>query len=145
MRRRSKKGRFGPISDEFQDLIEETTRPVRPASPVALRPPSKLRGQQDRRRWVPDPFRIEDAQGRTARIGIIKKASAKPREQVAAKRMRPVVRLAVKFRESSFTAPRQITACLRRHARREVLFALRRTKSGSGSPKKRTWLSNIRC
>lgn len=43
--------------------------------------------------------------------------------------------------------PELVSECVRRHRRRSVLFALHRTKKGSGAGKKHRWteLSKVRC
>lgn len=45
----------------------------------------------------------------------------------------------------SFSYPQRIKECLRRKVRREVLFAVKKTGKGSGSPKRLTPLSLIKC
>lgn len=45
----------------------------------------------------------------------------------------------------AFTAPKKVLVCVRREQRKEVLFALRRTKKGSGSKKFRTPFSEVSC
>lgn len=44
-----------------------------------------------------------------------------------------------------FSHPLRIKECLKRKMRREVLFAKRKTGKGSGSPRRLTLLSSIKC
>lgn len=44
-----------------------------------------------------------------------------------------------------FDAPKEVAICVRRKARREVLFAKRRTRKGAGSRRYRNEWSNINC
>lgn len=45
----------------------------------------------------------------------------------------------------AFVRPRIVQECLKRAVRREVLHALRRTRSGRGGKKRRTWRSLVKC
>lgn len=46
----------------------------------------------------------------------------------------------------SFSVPQRVSLCVRRHQRKEVLFALKRTRRGAASKThKRNWWSNVKC
>lgn len=45
----------------------------------------------------------------------------------------------------AFQEPRLVSICERRRRRRETLFALKRTKKGAGSPRRRNAFSDISC
>lgn len=45
----------------------------------------------------------------------------------------------------AFANPSRVVVCARRHQRREVLFAMRRTRKGAGARRRRTWRSNVSC
>lgn len=45
----------------------------------------------------------------------------------------------------AFQAPKQVTLCVRRRRRREVLFAIRKTRVGVNSPKHRNQWSKVKC
>lgn len=44
-----------------------------------------------------------------------------------------------------FDRPRDVTVCVRRKARREVLFAYRRTGKGARAPRHRNYWSDVKC
>lgn len=44
-----------------------------------------------------------------------------------------------------FSVPDKTLICVRRKERKEVLFAKRKTKKGSGSKKRKNWFSKIGC
>lgn len=44
-----------------------------------------------------------------------------------------------------FAVPGKVAICVRRERRREVLFARRQTRRGSGAPKRRNWFSAVSC
>lgn len=45
----------------------------------------------------------------------------------------------------AFQAPKQVLVCIRRKTRAEVLHALKRTRAGAGSRKRRNTSSDIKC
>lgn len=44
-----------------------------------------------------------------------------------------------------FSAPAKVLICIRRKTRKQVLFALKRTRKGSGSRKTRNYWSDVKC
>lgn len=44
-----------------------------------------------------------------------------------------------------FAIPKKVALCIRRKERRETLFAMKRTRSGAGRPKRRNYWSAIKC
>lgn len=44
-----------------------------------------------------------------------------------------------------FRSPRQVSLCVRRHRRREVLFAMRKTGRGARSVRRRNYWSDVKC
>lgn len=143
------------VADDISDFESETLQPSRPLSPVRVSAPSRpIPGTADRRRWAPagrsevprEPAR--DTLGRPARI-VHGKVSTKARQKSVGTRITPVPSYggtySINRDARSFRDARNTTICLMRKIRRSVLFAFKRTKKGSGSPKKRNEYSNIRC
>lgn len=101
----------------------------------SLRAVPDLRLLEDRRQFYPDVFR-------PAR-GLFSWSA-----DVVASEPRKVSRrsdLSVPFR-LAFRKPSEVVLCARRHRRREVLFALRRTGKGSRSRRRRrNAYSDVRC
>lgn len=56
-----------------------------------------------------------------------------------------VVAHPARFAATRFSDPRAVSICARRSIRKEVLFALRLTRKGSGSRKRRDFWSNVSC
>lgn len=93
-----------------------------------------LRLFEDRREFYPDLFR--PARGVFSRSADI--VVAEPRKRSAR------ADLSVPFR-LSFRSPSHVVMCARRHRRREVLFAYRRTGKGAKSRRRRNEYSDVRC
>jgi len=98
--------------------------------PVLIPVPSFTRPQVlqagDRRLWQPD-------------------ASTRPPHTPRPGSSRVVANQYKKLSALKFADPRFVGICVRRNIRREVMFALKRTKRGSGSSKKRNFWSAISC
>jgi len=87
-----------------------------------------LEVEDDLRRW--DPEGVD----RPARTGVGQKA-----------RIREFYHATRFVGQPGFARPRVVMECVRRAVRREVLHALRRTRSGAGGKKRRNWRSLVRC
>lgn len=87
----------------------------------------------DGRLFNPDPLAIR--QGVLWSDGLLK--VARPRRAVAPSLPSPTV--------LRFAVPERVGICARRAARREVLFAKRRTRRGAGSRKHRNYFSEVSC
>lgn len=129
------------------DLENEMLAPSRGPSPAVL-PTARLKrttGLADLRRWDPQVTTPRDAVGRPARV-VHKTAtrSSKPARGMAS----PVRQNNFLTKPASFrfeAGGKTIPVCARRKTRKEVLHALKQTRSGKGSPKKRNRWSDIRC
>lgn len=88
---------------------------------------------EDNRTWTPVPFHSP--------VSVFLKADANV--NVGRKRN---VQFAYNARDIfRFERPEHLARCVRRKQRREVLFALRRTRSGRGRPKRRNYWSDVSC
>lgn len=154
--RRNRKGHHKLISaqdDTFEDFTREALQPVRPASPVADATHRVLSGLSDRRLWAPrlpgEPDRApaRDFAGRPARTVYRAKAPTVRRgpggKPLRSKQNVFSVRHFVEHHR--FAQPARVYICLQRKIRQEVLHALKRTKSGRGSPRRKNEFSNVRC
>lgn len=142
-------------SDPLDELENDRRSPLgRPNSPID---PGSIRGRalkklEDRRRWAPslqnqpqkEPAR--DASGRHARHvykkRVVSRSSPRARNKLQSA---PKVTRWAETPRASFASARNTFICLKRKVRREVLHALRRTRSGKGSPKRRNEWSDIQC
>lgn len=114
-------------SEERESQGSLTPRVARPA----LQPLTPI--YQDLRRAL-DPLQIaQDLFGHIAPIGVTD-APARPKKSTH--------RVAPKLR---FDAPASTLVCIRRHARKEVLFAKNKAGKGSRSRKRFTAYSKVRC
>lgn len=102
--------------------------------PINLSPPKiNLKPIEDRRRWHPDGKQV--APQATQRLHrALKIASPAPTA--------PKYKLPSRV---AFSAPKHVVVCVRRKTRKEVLFAKKLTKRGSGSRKHRNPWSEISC
>lgn len=157
MRRRSKSpSQRDKNSDPLDDLQIETPRSVvEPIPPVVHRPPVRIpQGIEDRRRWAPAETRDSparesprDVSGRIARISHQPKTSPKVRRGLGGKPLQAKRSVMTRLANASprFAEARKAIICFKRKVRREVLFALKQTRSGAGSPKRRNEYSDVEC
>lgn len=136
--------------DDYQDLLDDlSSTPVSRQTPtpaVVHRAPRISSGLSDLRRWDPAPEVARDSVGRPARIVHAPKRQS--RLAAGVKPLRPksttsatwLPRASFRF-ETGATIP----ICAKRKIRRQVLHALKKTRSGKGSPKKRNRWSSISC
>lgn len=110
---------------------------------VEIRPVKRLSSLEDRRRWVPGAEAPRDVAGRPARQ-VYQPRRAKP-VQAERKILQPKSRMFFGKSVWSFNDPRKAVICLKRTVRRQVLFALRRTRSGAGKSKRRNEWSSVEC
>lgn len=132
--------------DPLDDLAISTPESRHSASPAVVnRAPRRTTGLADLRRWDPAPTVAREATGRPARI-----IHASPRQRrfaAAGKALSPRPKYFGGYAPASFRFETggKLPICVRRTKRRQVLFALRKQKSGKGSPKKRNRWSSISC
>lgn len=129
------------------DLENEMLAPSRGPSP-AVQPTARLKrttGLADLRRWDPEPSVARDGVGRSARIVHKTPARSASRARGMASPARQNNFLAKPASYRFETGNKTIPICARRKTRKEVLHALKKTRSGKGSPKKRNRWSDIRC
>lgn len=119
-------------SEVVRNFIKKQTLTPR----LHLAPPTFKTHQpmEDRRAFHPD--------GKTKRpIDAVPRSAARLKVAPASVRQNPL-KLPGRV---AFTAPNGVAVCVRRKNRREVLFALNRTKKGAGSPKRRNSWSDVKC
>lgn len=135
--------------DILDDLENEVATPLgRPIPPVRLGLPVRKKLEiEDRRKWDPQPT-ARDVTGRHARI-VHKVTAPKVRRGPGGKPLQSSVKKRViRTLENAvprFAEARKTIICFKRKARREVLHALKRTRSGKGSPKRRNEWSEVQC
>lgn len=98
---------------------------------------------QDDRTWQPTRQRVaKTVSGASPRIDV-KKVQ---RVQSRLKFFKPSHQIGNVSSRLGFKLPHDVIVCLRRAMRREVLFALKRHRKGSGAKRrKRTYYSNVDC
>lgn len=144
-RRKSQRTHRSSESDILDDLDNESRstlgRPAPPVRVVALKPDR----DSDRRFWAPDPV-SRDVTGRQARI-VHKVTAPKTVHRAGGKLLQSGYRVNrwLENAQASYAEPRKAFICLRRKARREILFALKRTGKGARSPKRRNQWSDVSC
>lgn len=109
---------------------------VVPYSPtLTFRPPRQLlRLYEDRRTWHPEAIRpAKSFQGPT-------RLTIKPAVPLKGRRLALYPPAGI-----SFAAPRRVLVCVRRHIRREVLHALRKTGRSGQKPPRQTLWSSVHC
>lgn len=123
-----------------RDLSTIANRPSRllDAIQYSTSPASYFPSVEDRRTFHPlGPFRpARTTGGRRASVS----SSASGLDRRAKSRAFRNLISTIKF-----AAPRDVLICVRRKSRREVLFARKKTRRGSGAPKNRNWYSSISC
>lgn len=119
-RRRSEAGSNANLLGSLADLLS------RPLS-VDLRP------VEDRRTWHPlgEDRPTRTTSGHPTRPNMVAGATSPGRGRLPA--------------QIKFADPGRTVVCVRRHQRKEVLFALKKTGKGSRSPKRRNPNSEISC
>lgn len=115
------------------------------ARPRRLRqslPRLDLRAFEDRRLFVPDPLpRYRSLLNPWPnRIRAMVTSPAR-----VAEAPRGHLRSAMSQLGMRFEAPKKVLVCVRRKQRREVLHALKRTRKGAGSAKRRNQWSDVKC
>lgn len=143
----------GQNQSSYDDLETELLAPRRAVSP--LRPGGavrRFRDIEDRRNWAPagpaEKPRVagREVAGRKARIVHAATSTRPPRRPVGNPLGRWHVNVQPVTHETfRFADARRTVICLKRKVRAQVLHALKRTRSGKGSPKKRTPWSDIKC
>lgn len=125
------------------ELLREYTKPKPAYRPIVTHTaPKALTPIEDRRTYHPQgkarPARsLNKSQHRLAI------ATSKPAHVRSAKRSVGQARLP---HAVQFEAPKQVLVCIRRKARKEVLFALRKTGKGARAKRHRqSYYSNVRC
>lgn len=105
---------------------------------------SPIRVVSDLRLYRPDVFQdAQDGQGRPARLKRMVSSVTPAKPAGRASRARPALFSASEH--YAFAAPASVMVCVRRKMRREVLHALKRTRSGAGKPRRRNRFSDVRC
>lgn len=113
-----------------QERETPTSLPPRGARQALPNLTPQLNQIQDLRRAL-DPYQAAlDLMGQVASIGVT------DRTHTQKKSSRPRLR---------FDAPASVLVCIRRHTRKQVLFAKRKTGKGAKSQKRLTAYSKIRC
>lgn len=126
------------------------TPPFASAPALVVRVPSTnygdlLRAIEDRRLSHPEVApRPRVFSGTPARITVAPPSRAKVRAGVAARRVEKGLP-AFPREQHVFAAPQKVLVCVRRAIRREVLHALKKTRSGAGRSPRRNRFSNVRC
>lgn len=152
MRRKSQGTRRSSNHRDFHDDLDiETLAVGRPTPPIVHRSPVRISSAaDDRRRWAPrlpsEPQRERPrvVSGRIARVSHQPKTTPKP-DPGWRKIISPLVHGGRFHASAHFVEPRKAFICLRRKARREILFALKRTGKGAKSPKRYNEWSSVRC
>lgn len=120
---------------DFQPL------PLLPTSPL-----SRLSDIEDRRLFhfegADRPALLDD--GTPARVHVVDRRKNRNRVKPKAFRFGPKIYSQTKA-IVAFQEPERVAVCVRRKARREVLFAKKRAGRGGMRSPKRTWLSKISC
>lgn len=98
----------------------------------------------DNRLYHPTPSLRPVSDPRSAsRLQIPQKSAVRPRGAVQAS---PANRRTGTIPSKvAFSQPKQVSVCIRRKARREVLFAKMKTRKGAGSPRTRNFWSDVKC
>lgn len=107
-------------------------------SPVILRPVRVL--SDDRRQFHPDDYFRPVFSPRVVDRDVVEYPRAKSRSGASGKRWSHF-----DVGTFGFRSPARVSLCVRRHRRREVLFALRKTGKGSRSPRRRNYWTDVKC
>lgn len=136
-RRKPESGRRSAVTSTANRVASAPL--VSPLRTVKIRSfQEQVRELEDRRDYHPqgksrDPRSTYRSDTRLI-VAPIKKALKRPKGS----------KLVIPFR-TSFSVAKRVSLCVRRHQRREVLFALKRVAKGSGSRKIRNQWSEIKC
>lgn len=147
------------INRDVLDELDNDSRYTRlePAPPVVHRPPVRISPTlEDRRRWAPRETRSDrardlprDVSGRKAKISHQPKNIRRVIRGPEGKPLQSANKFSVvKFAEHAlprFAEARKTIICLKRKVRREVLHALKLTRSGAGTKKRRNEWSDVQC
>lgn len=125
-------------SEVLRNFIKKASVvPVAPLpSPLKPKLPHPLKLLEDRRAWHPDKLRrnAEAIPKRGSRLVVARPPTATP--HLSAKLPHRI----------GFDSPKAVSLCVRRHTRRNVLFALDLTRKGSGSrSRRRNQWSDVKC
>lgn len=128
------------VATDSEVLRKFITSP-KPYTPVVTKPhlPSF-----DTRTWHPDPITRPIAEPRSASRLKLPKDSAVSSHRSVQDRSRNS-RTGTLPATVAFSQPKQVTVCIRRKTRREVLFAKKRTGKGSSAPRTRSQWSDVKC
>lgn len=119
-------------SSLLRTFIKQNT--FKPAPLIHIPPPTQPKFLEDRRAFHPDP---------KSQRPIAANPRSAARLKVSPTQLRPSSpKLPSKV---AFAAPTGVALCVSRKNRREVLFALNRTKKGAGSKRTRTKWSEVKC
>lgn len=135
--RRSPGQRDAPViaNDPVADLIGPQRSEQDASSPIT-----------DRRSFHPDPDRFEQypGSGAPARIKLRDRPSKRSPSSYGGKKS--IQNFSQTKAVLAFANPELVPACVKRRRRKEVLFALKRTKKGSAKRhRKHTWRSMFKC
>lgn len=144
---RSLRDSASPVDDARNPAIPKPSRTVRDYLPENF-----YREVQDNRTWQPDRVgRAKTVSGSNARIvakpNVKRGPNGKPlrsADRVNYGRAHSVFGQVTS--RLGFSLPHEVLVCIRRHMRREVLFALKKRKAGAGAKRRRRnkW-SDIDC
>lgn len=123
------------------EVLREFIKQPKPYVPIVTKPHLPT---FDNRLWHPDPLTRTIAEPRSAsRLTLPKESAVSPRRSV---QDRPGNSRAARLpHRLAFSQPAQVAVCVRRKARREVLFAKRKTGKGRNATRRRTPWSDIKC
>lgn len=128
----------GQLDSTLDAILSRPLPRIRPMPVTSVR--SQLSEVEDRRRFHPDRVKpVRSLRRHQVPVHLVTPNPKRPGLTPRASHARGV------FSRMGFSAPKFVAVCIRRHERREVLFAKKRTGKGSRSPKRRGTLSHIRC
>lgn len=134
------------LENESRHTAQQPIPPIRLGSPVR-----RAQDVEDRRNWAPRSPSPKpaprDFSGRNARISHQPKKSPRVIRGPGGKPLQSKfsVTKALEHASPRFAEARKTIICFKRKVRREVLHALKRTKSGAGQPKRRNEWSDVQC
>lgn len=138
-RRRRSQGELEGQRDDLLHIANALPDPLKEALLTASDVPfrSPLRDLEDRREFYPvDVDQVRPAAGTTKKSSSLVNR-ARPSGPLATRP--PDMRL-------QFWTPKRVAICIRRHARREIMHALKKVGRGSGkSRRRRNHYSDVRC
>lgn len=95
---------------------------------------------EDRRSYSPEgPSRRPKSRSQTTQI-VVRDRKPSPRQALYKFKLNSQTKAVV-----AFAQPNSVVLCQRRKARRQVLFAKRKTRGAGGRPRRRNWTTYISC